>query len=145
MFRGSVKDTGYPLHSPVSLSFPLPCVTLCHHISTGLYLRRNMEVGSDLCIRDSSPTVKPFNTLRLILFLLLRFTTIYIYIYTCVCVCVYTYIQRYTHTHRMPLQLLDCYYDNATIINGLSDNAFKITGMLLCHFVEFRRFCLSEI
>jgi hypothetical protein len=38
MFRGSVKSTGYPLHSPVSLSLPLPCVTVCHHISTGLYL-----------------------------------------------------------------------------------------------------------
>ena len=38
MFRGSVKSTGYPLHSPVSPSLPLPCVTVCHHISTGLYL-----------------------------------------------------------------------------------------------------------
>ena len=37
MFRGSVKSTGYPLHSPVSPSL-LPCVTVCHHISTGLYL-----------------------------------------------------------------------------------------------------------
>jgi len=37
MFRGSVKSTGYPLHSPVSPSLSLPCVTLCHHISTGLY------------------------------------------------------------------------------------------------------------
>jgi hypothetical protein len=37
MFRGSVKSTGYPLHSPVSPSFPLPCVTMYHHISTGLY------------------------------------------------------------------------------------------------------------
>jgi hypothetical protein len=27
MFRGSVKSTGYPLHSPVSPSLPLPCVT----------------------------------------------------------------------------------------------------------------------
>jgi hypothetical protein len=36
MFRGSVKDTGYPLHSPVSPSLPLPCVTVCHHISTGI-------------------------------------------------------------------------------------------------------------
>jgi hypothetical protein len=27
MFLGSVKGTGYPLHSPVSLSLPLPCVT----------------------------------------------------------------------------------------------------------------------
>ena len=39
MFRGSVKSTGYPLHSPISPSLPLPCVTVCHHISTGLYLK----------------------------------------------------------------------------------------------------------
>ena len=32
-----VKGTGYPLHSLVSPSHPLPCVTLCHHVSTGLY------------------------------------------------------------------------------------------------------------
>ena len=38
MFRGSVKGTGYPLHSPVSPSLPLPCVTVCNHISTGVYL-----------------------------------------------------------------------------------------------------------
>jgi hypothetical protein len=37
MFRGSVKSTGYQLHSPVSPSLPLPCVTMCHHISNGLY------------------------------------------------------------------------------------------------------------
>jgi len=37
MIRSSVKSTGYPLHSPVSPSLPLPCVTVCHHISTGLY------------------------------------------------------------------------------------------------------------
>ena len=44
MFRGSVKSIGYPLHSPVSPSLPLPCVTVCHHISTGLY---------DLCSKSS--------------------------------------------------------------------------------------------
>ena len=38
MFRGSVKSTGYSLHSPVSPSLTLPCVTVCHHISTGLYV-----------------------------------------------------------------------------------------------------------
>jgi hypothetical protein len=38
MFRGSVKSTGYPLHSPVSPSLSLPCVTVCHHISVVLYL-----------------------------------------------------------------------------------------------------------
>jgi hypothetical protein len=40
-FRGSVKSTGYTHththHSPVSPSLPLPCVTVCHHVSTGLY------------------------------------------------------------------------------------------------------------
>jgi len=36
-FRGSVKGTGYPLHSPVSPSLPLPYVTVFHNISTGLY------------------------------------------------------------------------------------------------------------
>jgi hypothetical protein len=38
MFRGSVKSSGYPLHSPVSPSLLHPCVTVCHHILTGLYL-----------------------------------------------------------------------------------------------------------
>jgi hypothetical protein len=38
MFRGSVKSTGYPLHSPVSTSLPFLCVTVCHHISVGVYL-----------------------------------------------------------------------------------------------------------
>jgi len=37
MFRDSVKGTGYPLYSPVFPSFPLPCVTVCHHISTIVY------------------------------------------------------------------------------------------------------------
>ena len=37
MFRGSVKGTGYPLHSPVSPSLPLSCVTVCHYVSAGLY------------------------------------------------------------------------------------------------------------
>jgi len=38
MFRGSVKSTGYPIHSDVSPSLPLPCSTVYHHISTGVYL-----------------------------------------------------------------------------------------------------------
>jgi len=36
VFRGSVKDTGYLLHLPVSPSLPLPRVPVCHHVSTGL-------------------------------------------------------------------------------------------------------------
>jgi hypothetical protein len=38
-FRDSVKGTGYPLHSPVSPLLTLPSVTVCHHVSTGLYKR----------------------------------------------------------------------------------------------------------
>ena len=41
MFRGSVKSTGYPIHFPGSPSLSLPCVTVCHYISTGLYLKYN--------------------------------------------------------------------------------------------------------
>jgi hypothetical protein len=37
-FQGSVKGTGYPLHSPVSPSLPRPCITMCHHVSMELYL-----------------------------------------------------------------------------------------------------------
>jgi len=32
MFWGSVKGTGYSLHSPVSPFTSPPCVTVCHHI-----------------------------------------------------------------------------------------------------------------
>ena len=38
MFRGSVKSTGYPLQLSVSISLPHPCVAVCHHVSTGIYL-----------------------------------------------------------------------------------------------------------
>ena len=31
------KTTGYPLHSPVSPSLPLPCFTVCHQVSIELY------------------------------------------------------------------------------------------------------------
>jgi len=46
MFRGSVKSTGDPLHSPVSPSLPLPCVTVCHHISTGVHLSHPSHLAS---------------------------------------------------------------------------------------------------
>ena len=51
MFRGSVKSTGYPLHSPVSPSLPLPCVTVCHQVSTGLYT--NVIHSITLCFKLS--------------------------------------------------------------------------------------------
>jgi hypothetical protein len=37
MFRGSVKNTGYTIHSPVSPSLQPSCDAVCHHIPTGLY------------------------------------------------------------------------------------------------------------
>jgi len=37
VFRGSGKSTGYPLHSTVSPSLPLPFVSVCHQVSTGVY------------------------------------------------------------------------------------------------------------
>jgi hypothetical protein len=47
VFRGSVKSTGYPFHSPVSPSLPFPCVTVCHHhISTGVYHVRWYYTGA---------------------------------------------------------------------------------------------------
>jgi hypothetical protein len=41
------SGTGYPLHLPVSPSLPFPCVTVCHHISTGLYT----NTGPNNCVR----------------------------------------------------------------------------------------------
>jgi len=61
-FRGSVKGTGYPIHSPVSPSLSLPCVTVCHHISIGLY-RWSGECYSSHDIRPVSPYLE--NLLRL--------------------------------------------------------------------------------
>jgi hypothetical protein len=37
VFCSHVTLTGYPLHYIVSPSFLRPCVTVCHHISAGLY------------------------------------------------------------------------------------------------------------
>ena len=56
MFRSSVKGTGYTLHSPVSPSFHLPCVTVCHHISTGLYRK---PTHSNLYLSPDHITLPP--------------------------------------------------------------------------------------
>jgi len=45
VFCCHVTLNGYPLHPLVSPSLLLPCVTVCHHISTGLYKPR----GSTKC------------------------------------------------------------------------------------------------
>ena len=45
MFWGSVKSTGYPFHSAaVSPSLPFPCVTVCPHISIGVYVSSGRNV-----------------------------------------------------------------------------------------------------
>jgi hypothetical protein len=59
MFWGSGKSTGYRLHSPVSPSLPLPCLTVCHHISTGLY---NSFIHQRLHILPGSITVHHIRT-----------------------------------------------------------------------------------
>ena len=46
MFRGSVKGTGYQLHSPDCPSLPRPCVTVCHHISAGVYPVLNFALST---------------------------------------------------------------------------------------------------
>ena len=51
MFRGSVKGTGYPFYSPVSPSLPLPCVTICHHVSTGLYCVMPLDLHTPVSAR----------------------------------------------------------------------------------------------
>jgi len=54
------KTTGYPLHSHVSPSLPLPCVTVCQQVSTELYLPtfgpigcRKTSVSTTLCCLTS--------------------------------------------------------------------------------------------
>jgi len=64
MFRGSVKSTGYPLHSPVSPSLPPPRVSTCaitsttgerllgpyfHHVIVGLFTTTSYETFSHTC------------------------------------------------------------------------------------------------
>jgi len=60
MFRGSVKGTGHPLHSPVSPFTSLPCITVCHHISTGLYLvPLRPKYSQHAILRHPQPTFLP--------------------------------------------------------------------------------------
>jgi len=70
MFRGSVKSTGYPLHSPVSSSLPQPvrqCVP--SHFSWTLYSSTDFhsglrhQIGSSLDVWD----INTSNFLTLIL------------------------------------------------------------------------------
>jgi len=50
------KTTGYPLHSRVPSSLPLPCVTVCHHISTELYYVTEVTCATQVCCVCYYPT-----------------------------------------------------------------------------------------
>jgi hypothetical protein len=54
VFCGHVTYTGYPFHSFVSPSLLRPCVTVCHHISTGLYKSQGQD-RRDRQIQRSDP------------------------------------------------------------------------------------------
>jgi len=65
MFRGSVKGTGYPLHSSVSPSLPLSCVTVCHYVPTGHltpYERDAHARSERICISFSRTQRMPGHT-----------------------------------------------------------------------------------
>ena len=59
VFCSHVTLTGYPFHYLVSPSLLLPCVTVCHHISTGLYplyRRAGGSQGRSGQVRKISPS-----------------------------------------------------------------------------------------
>jgi len=62
MFRGSVKSTGYPLHSPGSPSLPLPYVTVCRHISAGVCKER-FQAGINVFVYNTDARNKFLLTL----------------------------------------------------------------------------------
>jgi len=55
VFCSHVTLTGYPLHSLVSPSLLLPCVTVCHHISTGLYNKFCVCIKACTAVHVRSP------------------------------------------------------------------------------------------
>ena len=56
VFCSHVTLTGYPLHCLVSPSLLLPCVTVCHHISTGLYTQSSRSRPTALWVCTFRPT-----------------------------------------------------------------------------------------
>jgi len=51
MFRGNVKGTGYPLHSPVSPSLPLPCGNTFQLDSTILF-KKHIDLKAVIIYND---------------------------------------------------------------------------------------------
>jgi hypothetical protein len=57
LFCSLVTLTGYSLHSLVSPSLLLPCVAVCHHISTGVYKQLWISCQSvESCMNDGCVT-----------------------------------------------------------------------------------------
>jgi hypothetical protein len=100
MFRGSVKSTGY--HNPFA-SFPftsLPCVTVCHHISTGLYRMWIADLQGPLLysmkVADLFQGLREFTYTFVYLCLILYvmyFIVMFMYSYWQVCSVLYTLCQ----------------------------------------------------
>ena len=65
-FRRSVKGTGYTLHSPVSPSLSLPCVTVCHHIPIRVYLNRNISLLFSCRTAQKFPVYSNRNTINVL-------------------------------------------------------------------------------
>ena len=63
MLRGSVRNTGYPLHSPVSPSLPLPASPCGHQVSNALYfLFILLTITTVMCFSQS--LLRPVSTVR---------------------------------------------------------------------------------
>ena len=58
VFCSHVTLTGYPLHSLVSSSLLLPCVSVCHHISNAFYVVDATYRQLYTRERDADPTVQ---------------------------------------------------------------------------------------
>jgi len=57
-----MMDTVYTLHSPVSPSLPLPCVTVCCHIPTRVYCRKIPSVYIPITMYTCEQLVTAKNT-----------------------------------------------------------------------------------
>ena len=134
IFRGSVKSTGYPLHSPVSPSLPLPCITMCHHISTGLYQSSWQEItlysytsssfgscGWTLC-HKTCLMASSFH-LWLMLF--------YVWLFVCTCM---RYVQKVLNCRcSFPSKLCDGHITRYGLVDSLDHVAFRY--VLTCFVV----------
>jgi hypothetical protein len=102
MFRGSVKSTCYPLHSPVSLSLPLPFVTVCHHISIEPYNTYRPQC-TGACTSQSYPKGLSVPCTRL------QSSNVYSnFPFVCLAIRMHLITSIYTNFKRCPYSALQC-------------------------------------